>query len=66
MTGRSTGASSVQELLTDVECPRCDQSVAVPVPDRDVEPAVSPYPAAFGDHHLAHCPEGHKVWVYYC
>ncbi|MFC6960763.1 hypothetical protein [Halocatena marina] len=55
-----------QELVTKVACPRCEQLVTASIPDREVDPTVSSYVAAFGDHSIVHCPNGHKFWVYYC
>lgn len=55
-----------QDLITEVACPHCEQLVDVSIPDREVEPTVSSYVAAFGDHSIVHCLKGHKFWVYYC
>jgi hypothetical protein len=66
MMERSTTVSPDQDLIAEVACPRCERTVEVSVPDREVEPTVSPYVAAFGDHSVSHCPAGHKFWVYYC
>ena len=66
MTGRSTAAPPSRELVAEVACPHCEQPVEVPVPDREVEPTVSPYVAAFGEHTTVRCPAGHRFWVYYC
>ena len=64
--GRHAQSSTSRTLATTVECPHCDRPVDVPTPDREVEPTVSPYVAAFGEHTTAHCSEGHEFWVYYC
>lgn len=66
MTERSAVASPEHDLVMEVACPHCERPVEVSVPDRDVEPVVRPYVAAFGDHSVVHCPAGHKFWVYYC
>lgn len=63
---QSTAESSDADLVAAVECPQCQQPVDVSVPDRDVEPTVSAYNRAYGDHTVVHCPAGHKFWVYYC
>ncbi|WP_425603039.1 hypothetical protein [Halosolutus gelatinilyticus] len=52
--------------VTEVACPQCDTRVEISVPDREVDPVVRPYVAAFGDHSVVHCSDGHKFWVYYC
>lgn len=61
-----TTAPPGQRLEADVECPQCEQSVAVSVPDGEAEPTVSPYVLAFGEHRRVRCPAGHEFWVYYC
>ena len=66
MTGRHAVVAEDLEAIAAVACPRCDRSVDVPVPDRDVEPTASPYVAAFGEHTVVHCEAGHRFWVYYC
>lgn len=64
--GQPPAASPTQELVTEVACPHCERPVDVAAPDRDVELAVRPYVAAFGDYSVVHCPAEHKFWVYYC
>ncbi|MDX1744446.1 MAG: hypothetical protein R3324_00790, partial [Halobacteriales archaeon] len=64
--GGSTAATPDPDLEAEVACPNCDRTVAVAVPDREVEPTPSPYVVAFGDYRTAHCPAGHEFWVYYC
>ena len=64
--GQSPTASPNQDLVTEVACPHCEQPVDVSVPDREVEPTVKPYVAAFGDYSTVHCSAGHRFWVYYC
>jgi hypothetical protein len=63
---RAAAVTPDQELDVEVACPHCERSVAVAVPDREVEPTPSPYVLAFGEHSTAHCPAGHEFWVYYC
>ena len=66
--GRLTAVSQDldPDIVAEVTCPHCDRSAEVSVPDREVDPTVSPYVAAFGEHSVVHCPAGHKFWVYYC
>lgn len=59
-------AETGRGLVAEVACPRCEQPVDVPVPNREVEPTASPYVAAFGEHTTVDCPRGHGFWVYYC
>lgn len=58
--------SSPQLPVAEVTCPKCERATEVQVRDQDAELVVSPYVAAFGEHSVIHCPEGHKFWVYYC
>ena len=66
MTRRQAVVAEDREPNASVACPRCDQPVDVPVPNREVEPTGSPYVAAFGEHTDARCEAGHRFWVYYC
>lgn len=65
MAGSASNAPS-HDLVASVSCPQCDEPVDVEVPDREVEPTVSAYVRAFGDHVVVHCDEGHRFWVYFC
>lgn len=66
MTGRHALVPDDREMTATVECPHCDRSVDVPAPDREGEPTVSRYVAAFGDPTVGRCEGGHRFWVYYC
>lgn len=66
MMERPTVVPTSLDLAMEVSCPHCDRPVEITVPDREVDPKVSPSVAAFGEHTVVHCPAGHKFWVYYC
>lgn len=63
---RSTTVDPNRDLVATVSCPQCADPVDVEVPDREVEPTVSAYVRAFGDHVVVHCEAGHRFWVYFC
>ncbi|NGM68061.1 hypothetical protein G6M89_03370 [Natronolimnobius sp. AArcel1] len=50
----------------EIACPTCEETLAVPVPDEDVELKARPYVAAFGDYTTVECSSEHTVWVYFC